>query len=241
MSGRRRNRGSRRRPAQTVARMQQRRGRGARPYRPVSEWTMNEISTGLADLWNVAKAGVSIFNTEVKMFDVPFQGGTPLNCPSTGSVSCLSLVPQGNDYNNREGLSLRTIMLSLNMNQNWNNTSNVTLNALLRVIVFVDYEQEGTIPAVTDVLESANINALYNHVAKERFQILFDRMVSGMTTRTNVPLIEDFRHDSHIQFRTNGSNQASQGEGSIYILGISDQAVNYPNVYGYTRLFYVDN
>lgn len=219
-----------------------RKGRASGPHRSVSEWTTGEIASGLSQLWSVAKAGVSVFNTEVKMLDTNLGAGAGLTLSTAGTVAALSQVAEGDDWNLRDGLSLRTLAFDFRTNELYVYVTAATgPHVMIRWILFQDFENLGAAPAVTDVLESAAVLSPYNHLAKARFRVLIDTMGSGSTAKLAYPRHSSQNLDSHINYRSSAASAAGSGEGSIFILAITDAAASQPTLYGQFRLFYVDN
>lgn len=212
--------------------------RGNTSVKPLNQWTVSELGSGLSQLWNAAQLGVSIFNTEVKMFDNNFGGGAGITYSTAGSITGLSLLTQGTNYNNREGISLRTVAFLPRF-------SAVYLAAnpyvACRTIVVQDQKCLGAAPAVTDILESADINSQYQHVSVDRYRILMDWTQNGSADRLGWHKSEVMQVDSHIAFRDATATATSQGSGSVWMLTITDAVANYPVLYGTFRMLYIDN
>ncbi len=217
---------------------QQRTHAVARRSRPVNEWTVGEVKEGLSTLWNTTRTIVSIFNTELKMFDVPLN---PQLAAQTGAVFTLSLPATGDLYNQRSGLSIRPLKMDVNFELVWDTTTVAAQSSSFRVIIFRDFNCLGVSPQPADLLDVTDVNGLYNHVAADRFQILIDETQSGMTTRSRLPFRKHLNVEGHCLYRDATQTATALGNGNVFVCLITNVAANFPGVYGYTRLFYVDN
>ncbi len=212
-----------------------RRNRSSRTSRPISSWTVGEVKDGLATMWNAAQSAVSIFNTEVRMYDNPFVAAPASNA---GTVYACTRMPQGDNYNNREGLSIRTLQTDISFMITWNAANQLTS---LRLILFQDFNCLGQDPAPTDLLENADVNSLFSHLSGERMKVIMDQTFVGEDTRILLPVRKTFDLPGHIQFRDATSNATCQGNGSLFLLCITTANANFPIVDGYVRTYFVDN
>jgi hypothetical protein len=215
-------------------------GRNRSSVKPLEQWTASELSQGMSQLWNVAQMGISIFNTEVKMYDASIGGAPGITFSNTGVITGLSLIAQGPAYNQREGNSIKFLALIPRFNLVYN-AANVYVAC--RTLIVQDFECLGVAPAVTDILETADINGQYQHISTRRFRILMDWRQNGQSDRLAwfKHDLEELKGETHLAFRDATTNASSQGEGSVWMLMITDAIVNYPVLYGSFRTLYVDN
>lgn len=221
-----------------------------------TESTISRIartSTNLATIgsvaykaFKVAKTVAALINVEKKFFDVPNVSVSQTMFNNAGSVGIYTAMAQGNDYNQRNGISIMPKSFQLNMNV-YNTGTNFSTN---RIIVFRDNENRQAIPTVSDVLETVTPQSPLNHVNGKRFRILKDWKftLDGVSKQTRYI---DYYHQfnkpgakvkDHIRFEGSGAGVASADEGHIFILFISDNiTANAPFGTLYTRLRYVDN
>jgi hypothetical protein len=187
----------------------------------------------------IIKGGLSIatslFNVEEKVLDT----SASTTYTSSGTVTPLSLMAQGSDYNQRDGLSIRARNLVLNFYGVWNGAGSAT--QAIRIIVFQDLENQAATPAVTAVLESASIVSPFLHYVGDRYRVFYDHgwvmtssTPSGMY-RVVCPI------DSHITFKSTTAAAADAWNGQLYTLIISDQGATPPTLVWYSRLSFVDN
>lgn len=97
---------------------------------------------------------------------------------NTGSIVLIATIPQGASTNERVG---KKIMLkSLQCRGNVHNDGTATVNEVAYLIVY-DNRPTGTLPAITDVLNTANSRSFNNDVNSGRFKILkrVDTVLAG--------------------------------------------------------------
>lgn len=102
---------------------------------------------------------------------------------TTGTVTLLNPVPSGTGVEQRVGKKI--IMKGLQCRGTLLNANNQVINDIAYMIVY-DKRPTGALPAVTDILETANANALNNDANAGRFRILkrVDDVIIGNTTLT---------------------------------------------------------
>ena len=191
----------------------------------------------VADVAKQVQRLKGIINSELHHHDLSVSTGS---YTTAGAVSGLTLIAQGDGVSNRQGLSLLAKSLEVRLTADQHASATATA---LRIIVFTDNMQDGTLPTVTEVLESATVLAHYesdNNIG--RFGKLYDQTmvldVGGNFKYRNftIPL-----GNKHIKFNGTDATQASQGKQSIYLLGISNEATNAPSVNWVSRVKYYDN
>lgn len=88
---------------------------------------------------------------------------------TTGTVTLLNAVPQGTSVNQRVGKKM--VMKSLQARGAMNNGSTAILNDVAYMIVY-DKRPTGALPAVTDILVTANSTAMNNDANSGRFTVV---------------------------------------------------------------------
>lgn len=202
---------------------------------------LGDIGEAIGGAWDgIGK--LTGFNTEIKRSDA---GATPATITNTGTVASLSLIAEGADYNNREGHSIKALGTELRLTVA-NNAATTT--GLLRAILFLDLEQNGTQPTPGLVLENALMVTAYaptspfNHDNTERFVILKDDLIStGLSGPQAVNRVWHVPLGTHIRYSGTTATDAVAREGHLYLLLISADAAAGPSVGFYNRLAYVDN
>lgn len=185
---------------------------------------------------SVARAVRSLINVEFKFHDVDV-APTP---DSAGTISNLSLIAQGDGPSTRDGNSilLKSIYLRLRATINAAAT-----NTVVRCILFTDYQQQGTLPTVANVL-TGDIDTPLNIVDyPKRFRVIRDFMFSLSNSGDKIYhkdyYIKMYKH--HIKYDGSGATAAEQRTGNIYLLLISNEGANTPTLNVDSRLRYIDN
>lgn len=179
-------------------------------------------------------------NTEYKHHDVT-QSGTGVD--TTGAIIPMTLIAQGDDFEDRNGRQIKIISMTGNMNVTQNSSAT---NTQLRAILFIDKEQNGTIPLVSGVddgvLDSANVYSLRNMNQTRRFVTLFDKIFSlSATGSTNSTIRRYKKLMLKVRYDGTAASQANQKENNIYLLLLSNEATNTPTVKYQFRFRYIDN
>lgn len=171
---------------------------------------------------------------------------------SDAPVFGLSLISEGDASTQREGLQISPTYLEIRAKVKYA-ADNTIGNQPVRVIIFQDRDQAGTIPTVTSVLEQADISSVYNNVNLKRFRILSDKVVFPRTTMVannlGNPLTNTYGYYSlkkklsgTIRYLTNSNNQSGQGKYNIYAIVLGDTVIGGldTDLAWYSRLTYTD-
>lgn len=96
--------------------------------------------------------------------------------PAGEMLSLTQFVPEGDGISQRTGRVINVVNMVLRFRRLLNTLTNKT--SCLRVIVFLDTQNQGAYPAVTDVLSAANVVSAYevNNSQQRRFRILRDEV-----------------------------------------------------------------
>jgi len=217
-----------------------------------------------ADLAAKAIAGVKyltgLINVEQKMFDY---NNTNSAVTNGGVVYEIATIPEGSDFNQREGNSVLTQHMELDfyMSPNAQTGSNQ-----FRVMVLRDKFRDTTsAPAASGILEMtggaySTLSPLLHYqdtlnASGRRFAVLKDEVFDlnaavvaatsgGMTTATigtqkgcrwRIPL------HAHMNWDATTGNAAAAFAGALYVLVISNDASNGPSIAFYSRIYYTDN
>lgn len=190
----------------------------------------------VASLASKAWAGVKmlkgLINVEKKFFDT----SNSASISNSGIIYPLSQIAVGDTYNTREGNSIKAVSDLIRLSANLNTSAEATY---LRLLIFLDTENQGSNPGVTDVLESANYLSPLNHVNGARFTVLKDRMLV-LDKTINARMFHEFMKCA-FHVRWSGSNGTDTKENHMYLLLITDQATNTPVVSWNNRLRFIDN
>jgi len=102
-------------------------------------------------------------------------------CDTTGSITLICTVPQGASVNQRVGKKIMWKSIQVRGGVSVNTTA--TLNDVSIIFVY-DRRPTGALPAITDVLVTADANAFNNDANSGRFKILrrIDMVLTGNST-----------------------------------------------------------
>lgn len=210
--------------------------------RPRTSWYNKKYSVG--DIAAKAYRGVkyikSLINVEKKFLDSSGNG----TCAAAGTIFNLTNLAQGDDYNNRDGNSI--LLQSLLLRANLSGTTADTAGDIIRIILFRDNDQRGTDPAAADLLENVGSGSAItlsplNHNVNQRFSVLMDkRLTVGSLSTTATQAVSSasnsiyrllkkwikFPSGTHVKYTASASADASNYEGSLYLLIASRNAAS---------------
>lgn len=216
--------------------------RTLRPSRKAWYDKKYSVGTIARSAYRTGKYLASLINVEKKFHDVTANNLVPTTTPT---IINLSNIGQGADYNNRDGNSVLLQTLQYRMNVLYNGTPGFNK---LRMIIFRDNDQRGTDPAAADLLESTAaataINSPLLHYVNQRFSVLQDTVYTVAAGHLPVIAKKKFMKmppGTHLKYSSTAAADASNWEGALYCLFVSDQAANGPSVDYYFRLRFTDN
>lgn len=184
--------------------------------------------------WSGVKYLRTLVNSEVHKFDTSLASS-----PSTsGTVIHLTGIANGDTLSTRTGSSILCKGLACRWYYTQHASATVTL---LRVLFVQDRQQVGdTAPGVTDVLESASVNAMLQSAEVGRFKILSDETYTMDSVSRRIMFIRKyFRIQDHIRF--NGTTGSDIQRNGLYCVLVSSEATNVPSVVGTARVSWHDN
>lgn len=102
-------------------------------------------------------------------------------CDTTGSITLIATVAQGTSVNQRVGKKIRWKSLQFRGEVQNNSTATITDNA---VLIVYDNRPSGSLPNITDILDTANSQSFNNDANSGRFRVLkrLDFHLIGNTT-----------------------------------------------------------
>lgn len=165
--------------------------------------------------------------------------GGNITIDSTGGLLSLAAISQGDTDSGRTGNSIfaRNLFMNLNVKVNSSNLS----TQFVRIMLLQDNQQvSDTTPSISDVLDSAYPNAPLNQSTAGRFTIIRNwEFYLNTATNPGKVIKKYFKLWHHIRY--NGSASTDIQRGGLYLLYISDQAVNPPTAGYQIKLGYHDN
>jgi hypothetical protein len=208
--------------------------------RGLAALSLGETGAYLQEFWSYARAGLSIFNTEVKMFDTYFSSLTNY----AGNTVYCSGIAQGADWNQRGGNSVRLVGLEVSYI-----ATMVGATSNGRMLLFQDNESRGAAPTLAETLElgggSYGVVSPYEHKSVNRFNMLKDELFHWGTGNAtgSVTVAKHFLlpTSNHVMWNGTTAAQGDSGEGALYVQYMGDLVGNSFNLLFWCRMFYVDN
>ena len=190
----------------------------------------------------IAKRALAVANKaqrqargEKKTFDTTVSSSTINN---TYTLTHMTNVAQGDDYNNREGRTIKLASIELN---GWAQKHASATDTKLRVMVFIDNEPEGEDPTGNEVLASQSTYALRNPAPHHmrRFKILMDRVYFLNDGKSHSAKVQFYKKLNHKVTYTSSAAGGS-GEGALWCLMISNEGTNVPSLNLFSRIRFYD-
>lgn len=196
------------------------------------------------DIAKKAWAGVNyikdMINCEAHMVDVTQNG---VSVDYDGALVHLSPVTQGDTRNARSGKSILAKYLSGRIQLAITSSQ----RSSVRLIIFMDTQNNGTAPAVSDILENTGtalgpLSSL-KQLQNGRFKILWSRLITLDGVKES---LQDLKYylplkRQHLYF--DGATSADYQKNAIFMLQISSAATasNPPTISSYQRFSFYDN
>lgn len=229
-----------------------RRGR-KRPYKRIAKTKalvtgqtqptlIEKIASGIGSAASVAKAVLPIvqaINTELKFIDSYATGQSVSNTPS---IQPVTYTAQGTDEQNRIGNSILSKDLNLKLTLQPNYLAS-DFNRM-RLIVFVDKGQRGTLPTIAELLQNTSylLDSGFNKNYSDRFVIIKDKKFSLIKYGFQELQMKVYKKlNFHIRYIGTSAATASAGENQVYFVVIGDTSTNLPSYSFYSRVNFTDN
>lgn len=160
------------------------------------------------------------------------------NQTTAATIGNLFSITQGDGIANRQGNSIKATQIHGRFTVYKNASAS---ESSIRIIVGIDHQSNGVLPAVTDVLAVGDVHAMRNTDYGKRFTILMDKR-SYLTAAKAIWQPEFHKQLSmHCEFKSNLGGIQDFSTNSFFIIVVSDEVTNGPQVEKYVRLRYLDN
>lgn len=179
----------------------------------------------------------SVLNPERLFFDTNTTG----TIGTTASINSQVLIAQGDTVSGRTGNSIKCSSIYIVGNIKINAAA---ANTVLRMILFIDEQCQGAVPAAADVLQNTDVESPLNisTVSTNRFKVLFDkRCMLTSQGQQQVQLSRYIKWQKHVKFTNTTGVIASVGSGNVVLLLLADDNTNQPTVDIRVRVRYYDN
>ncbi len=180
----------------------------------------------------------SYFNTEDKYFDT----NIATTIGTTYSATLLNGLSQGTDYNNRVGISVKSVSLLLRAVLNINSAA--TVDSFFRIVVIRDIQANSATVAQATIFETTSYNSLLRSDWLQRFVVYADRTmklsVNGPSTQTLEVSIPMSFHTHYIK----GSNLGTIADiatNALFLWVAGSDNVNQVTWNCNLRYFFIDN
>ena len=189
----------------------------------------------------VASGVAKLVNVEKKFNNVA-ASAQPMSTTST--FVALSGIPQGDKQTERQGNSIKAYNNHLRANITMNPSATAST---VRVILFSDRNSNGTVPSISDLLQtaggaSAMVAQLNPDYAGIRFQVYMDRNINFSINGDRVKTIEKFmKYSKHIKYIGTTAADADQNGNSLWLCYLSTESTNVPSITYSNTLRYLDN
>lgn len=162
---------------------------------------------------------------------------------TNGVIQPISRIAQGTNYTDRVGNSIK--MQHIEVRGRLFKASAAT-TSVLRVLLVRDLDGYGTLPAVTDILETVGSATApltqYDFLNRKRFSILYDELLTLNSTGDSSAVFEiSMPHEGHILYLGTTAAAASDGKGSLYMVFVSDETTNTPSFAFSSRIVFTDD
>lgn len=188
--------------------------------------------------WKLAKYVKSLVNVERKFCDTVQTASAISNA---GVVQTLSAISEGNDFNQRAGLSVKATSLQCRYTVELPSGFASPEGQYFRQIIFIDKDNQGSAPVSSDVLESVTLTSPLNHTNGARFTILMDKTIfMSIAGQTGIQRTYYSKMSHHLKY---SNSTTGTREGQVYALWLTDGvgAGTNPILNFYSRIRYVDN
>mgnify|MGYP000302194310 CR=1 FL=1 len=144
---------------------------------------------------------------------------------SDSGVSVACYLDEGDSSSQRTGLKVYGKSLEVRGQVLWSKST--SQETACRLLVVLDKNANGAVPAITKILESQTVNSLYDNTNMgTRFVILKDKLFSNLNPSTTVNKDQAYKFkvkiNRNMHFLDGGVTSSSLGRNMIYVLCISD-------------------
>ncbi len=175
-------------------------------------------------------------NTEMHFTDVT----NTVSSSNTPTLVLLNGLSLGDTSSTRTGQSIKMDRLDLRFQMSVNTTS---VANFIRIIVVVDKQTNASAMTAADLLASNSTFAPYSQGCQMRFIPLYDESFAlNSAGPGSIIKCVTLRANQHVMFNTaNNGTVADIVSNSLYLIHLSDQSTNTPQLSYYSRLWFVDN
>lgn len=159
---------------------------------------------------------------------------------STGVVSNMCNIAEGDDLNARTGRKIRLKSFQLR-GFALNNDATGIDGTFLRVMVIRDNSFGSTAPTIANVLQGGATYSLRAQEIEKKYaySVLYDKFIGLSVNSNNQQIFHKFKKLNH-ECIFDGSTASSQNKGALYLLLLSNRSASEPTVNMQTRVRFTD-
>lgn len=211
---------------------------GALDYASRVEGPIGTVARGLLSIKN-------LINVETHFKDA--NGGAPFESNPSAAGTLIQLfngISQGDDHQNRNGISILNKSLSLRMLISRDFTPTTNSDAAVRLVIIMDKKPELGTPTWTTVYGSSVPYTAYidKENVGDRFVIMkeIDTFVSDAYPKRNIKIHMNIPQ-THTRYDGTGATYGDIQSGALFVMALTDNTTD-PPVHSYTTRFrYYDN
>lgn len=201
----------------------------------------NQFLSGVGKAIDIGSRALSLATTVASLINVEFKRNDMAGSHSittTGSVTQMGQITGGSDAVSRVGneVELKSLYLKGGLQRNAGASySNV------RIMLVHDKENTGSIPAITDILESNSVFSLPKWDNRKRFKLMKDvKLDFGDNTMRDFSFYKNFGTKGFKLEWTN-TTSASTKNNALYLVLLSDEETNGVSFTWKARHVFIDN
>ncbi len=187
----------------------------------------------------IARNVKSLLNVEVKNLDVQQSAVSLTNVPI---VLPLSVIPQDDTTNGRNGSQVKAISIEFSAYFIWNASGASTT---VRILIVCDKQTNQVLylnsDLLNDVTSEDNIISPYNLDNRHRFQVLYDHTFQMHAAQTTYVIKRTIRMSKLLRYDGSTPSIADMTQNSLSIVQFASEATNRPTIHMFSRLRFVDN
>lgn len=222
------------------------RGRRKSPYKKSFPTPGQKFLKGASTALELGIRGAKLASMVASMVNVEtkhFENFLNLNPGTVPVIDCLTNIPEGTDSDERIGRSIKSKQLTWRGTMVRNVAAAVTN---IRMIIIVDKGVTGVDPLYPQILyddgiSGAHIQQLNTDNAMSRFVVLKDVTYTLHANRPAINFQGYKKLEHHVKYLGATANPVDRSQGQMYVLWVSDQSTDVPNVSMNFRYMYYDN
>ncbi len=196
-------------------------------------------TTKSAGVKALKKVNKIIRNTEKKFIDNSSSG----NQNNTVAITPISLAGQGDTASSREGAKL--VMMSLQMKYTWKMSESATATRC-RIMIVEDRQVNGATFSANDLLESTALGTVIisplNLDGAFRFKVLYNQVHTLSDNGSKVQYKEMFKKiNIKARYSNSGGTISSVLSSGLFVVAVSDETAQSPNLSFFTRIRFNDS